>query len=114
MRRFALGCLKYTPERFGLMLVGDFLDAVTGYREGENEKLKDTAELIRSSTTILLNIHLAKEDKVTAHELWPFPWDKEADIKIEVISQQEKERREAKMKEILNKITSHGNSNIKP
>jgi hypothetical protein len=114
MRRFALGILKYTPERFGLMLVGDFLDAMTGYREGENERLKDTMELVRSSTTILLNIHLAKEDKITAHELWPFSWDKEENTPVEIISQQEKERREAKMKEILNNITHHGNSNIKP
>lgn len=114
MRRFALGCLHYSPDRFGETIVGDFLDAMAGYREGENDRSKDISELIRASTTILLNIHLAKEDKVTAHELWPFSWDKEENITVEIVSQEEKERQEVKMKEILNNITNHGNSNIKP
>jgi hypothetical protein len=78
MRRFALGALGYTPERFGAMLVADFLDAYTGYSEAENEKTEAIAELIRTSTWLLWNIQVGPGDKAaTAHELWPFAWDKE-------------------------------------
>jgi len=58
------------------MLVGDFLDAVGGYNEGESERIKSIAEIVRMSTTILMNIQLSKEDRITPHELWPFTWDK--------------------------------------
>ena len=117
MRRFALGCLYYTPGRFGEMLVGDFLDAMAGYNEGESERVKASAELIRMSTAILVNLQLERKDKVSAHDLWPFPWDKDPAHRTEMITPEEKAKREAEMERILNKIMpnpKNGNSNIKP
>jgi hypothetical protein len=118
MRRFSLGCLRYSPARFGKMMVGDFLDAMIGYNEGESERIKALAELIRMSTAIQVNIQLERRDKVTAHDLWPFPWDKEPSHKIEIITEEEKKKREDAMLKVLNKIMpdpiKNGNSNIKP
>jgi hypothetical protein len=104
MKRFALGCLIYTPERFGLMLVGDFLDAMTGYNEGENERVKSLAELIRISTTLLVNTQPIEGGSRTPHELWPLPWDKVSEKIFEIISEEEVKRREGEMEKILNKI----------
>jgi hypothetical protein len=111
MRRLALGCLLYTPERFGSIMVGDFLDAMAGYNEAENERLKGTAELIRTSTTILVNIQLDKKDRIKPQELWPFTWDKTDRDEIEIISDEERLKDEAEMEKILTRI-DNGNSNI--
>jgi hypothetical protein len=113
MRRFALGCLHYTPERFGLTMVNDFLDAMAGYTEGENERIKDIAELIRTSTTILRNTQPMEGGPLKAEELWPFPWDKKENIEVQVISPEEKVKAESAMEKILDKITQNGNRNIK-
>lgn len=115
MKQFALGCLSYTPNRFGLMLVGDFLDAMAGYKEGENERVKSIAELIRISTTFLLNIQLEKNNRLTPNELWPFPWDKPVKGgKVEELTEEEVKRREAEMTKKLNEIMpDNGNNNIK-
>lgn len=107
MRRFSLGCLLYTPERFGLMMMGDFLDAMAGYNEGESERVKSIAELLRVSTSILINIQLAKEDKIKPEELWPFTWDKEKEEDegaFETITDEERLRREDEMAKMLNNI----------
>lgn len=113
MKRFALGCLGYTPDRFGLMLVGDFLDAMAGYNEGENERIKSTAELIRTATTILRNTQPMEGGPVTAQQLWCFPWDKEQEEPVvKPMSEQERQEREDEVNKIFDKLTN-GNSNIK-
>jgi hypothetical protein len=96
------------------MLVGDFLDAIGGYNEGESERVKNIAEIVRMSTTILMNIQLSKEDRITPHELWPFSWDQViVEEKEEVLSEEEVSRRENAMDSILNNIMpGNGNSNI--
>jgi hypothetical protein len=69
--------MGYSPGRFGRTRVGDFLDAMSGYQEAENERMKGIAEIIRTSTTILWNIALTDSKYVKkTTELWPFPWDK--------------------------------------
>ena len=102
MRRFALGCLRYIPDRFGLMIVGDFLDAMAGYTEGENDRVKSIAELIRQSTTFIVNSHPLENGPVTAHDLWPFPWDPEVTTNKEVISEEEAQRRQEAQNAFLN------------
>jgi hypothetical protein len=96
------------------MLVGDFLEAIGGYNEGESERIKNIAEIVRMSTTILMNIQLNKEDRITPHELWPFSWDKiSVEGKEEVLSEEEISRRENAMEGILNNLMpGNGNSNI--
>lgn len=76
MRRFALGALLYDPQRFGKMMVGDFMDALGGYNEAELERVKALAELVRKSTTLLWNTQVIEESRLEPDNLWPLPWDK--------------------------------------
>lgn len=63
------------PEEFGCMLFGDYMDALTGYNEGENEKIRYFTEVIRLATTILWNIQVTSDDRREPERLWPLPWD---------------------------------------
>jgi hypothetical protein len=67
--------LCYTPERFGVTLVGDFMDALAGFKENEGERIKSLVEVVRRSTTILANTQPLQDGPLTASELWPLPWD---------------------------------------
>lgn len=111
MRRFALGCLGYDPLRFGLTRVGDLIDAMNGYNEAESERIRAMTELLRTSTSILVNIQLAKEDRIRAQELWPLPWDKKEEILLEEITEEERQERLDKMRDFLNKVQSDGSGN---
>lgn len=83
------------------MLVGDFLDAMAGYNEGESERIKGIAELIRTSTYLLWNTQV--DNKITPDELWPFSWDKNEEKKIEAISEEEAARRQKAQDDYLMK-----------
>jgi hypothetical protein len=115
MRRFALGCLKYTPQQFENTMVADFFDALTGYNEAENERIKSIAELIRISTAILRNTQPMEGGPLKPHDLWPFRWDKEEETEqqFESMSDEERKQQEHEMEKVLDKITTNGNSNIK-
>ena len=95
MRELALGRLLLSPVRFGNMLAGDFLDALTGYFKGEKESLKNTAELLRIHASLLWNVQVGKADKLTPMDLWPFVWDKSEETpKGELVSNEELQRRQ--------------------
>ena len=114
MKRFALGCLLMSPNRFGKMLVGDFLAAMAGYNEAEHERFKTRAELIRIQTTILWNVQVDKNCKLKPSELWPFPWDSDSGIKLSPMSDEKRKEIEDLHEEILLKqFSSDGNSDIK-
>jgi hypothetical protein len=110
MKRFALGCLGYDMERFGIMRVGDFLDAMAGFNERENERIKTFAELLRVSTSILWNVQVGRKDKLKAKDLMPLPWDKK-DIQPVVFSEEEMKKGFELFDKILNQ---GGDNNIKP
>jgi hypothetical protein len=112
MRRFAMGALLYTAERFGKVRVGDFLDAMTGFGEVENERIKRIAEIIRTSTALLWNVQQTNEkDLKKPEELWRFSWDKEEEEQEDAISEEEKSRIEDDLLQILKRKTENGNSN---
>jgi hypothetical protein len=112
MRRFALGCLKYTPQQFENTMVADFFDALTGYNEAENERIKSIAELIRISTTILRPM---EGGTLKPHDLWPFRWDKEEEPEDQLneLSDEERKLQQNELEKVLDNITTNGNSNIK-
>jgi len=58
------------------MLVGDMLDAMTGFQEAENDRIKSLASVVRAATTKLWNTQIVADDRLTEQELWPFPWEK--------------------------------------
>jgi len=77
MRRFFLGAMGYSPRRFGRSRIGDLLDAMQGYNEAEAERVKMLIGVIRRATTLLWNTQVGSDDRRTAEELWPLPWDKD-------------------------------------
>jgi hypothetical protein len=83
------------------MMVCDFIDAMVGYSEGEFEKIKNQAELIRTSTAILRNTQFEQKDRLLPNELWPFTWDKNGSVKVERISEEERKIREDKQVKFL-------------
>jgi len=85
------------------MLVGDFLEAMQGYYEGEFDRLKSTAELIRRATTYFVNTQPIEGGARTPQQLWPFPWDKEIEAHVEIISDEELQRRQNAQDEYLMK-----------
>lgn len=101
----------YDTEKLGRMRVGDLLDAIIGYNEGESERVKAVAELVRTSTWLLWNTQVKTEDKAMAPEnLWRFGWDKkEASLKI---PEEEKKRVNDEQEKFLrNKHATNGDSN---
>jgi len=101
-----------SPLAFKIMRVGEFFDALAGYIEQEEKRFKDHAELIRASTVILRNIHVhVASDLLTAHEMWPFPWDKDENNPTDEQIKQLEHNAELQA-EFLNK--RYGNSNQQP
>ena len=113
MRRFALGALLYTPGRFGKMRIGDFLDAMTGHAELENERVKSLTDIIRLSTTILWNVHQTDvKDTKNPQELWKVPWDnQQQEEEGDLITDLQRKKTEDDLLEILKRQSDNGNSN---
>lgn len=110
MRRFALGVLRLRPADFGAMLLGEMLDAISGYNEQVYEEYRLRANLIRRATTYLVNIQLKEGDRLTPAELWKMPWDIEEREPATVVSKEEYDDRIKKSEDFFNKAL-HGNSN---
>jgi hypothetical protein len=105
MRRFALGCLNYTAERFGLTLVGDMLDAMAGFNEAETNRIKKLAVVVRDSTTILWNIQVDKEHRLEPSQLWRFPWEiedeEDSGIDVQPLSEEQVKQMEDEFDRVL-------------
>jgi hypothetical protein len=110
LRRFALGVLRMGPGDFGMMLVGDFLDAMGGYYEQKYEDYKLEANLVRTATAYLFNVHVKEEDWKTPKELWKMPWDEE--VKQVVMSKEEYDEQIRKSEEFF-KMALNGTGNNK-
>jgi hypothetical protein len=108
-REVALGRMMYSPTHFGTMMAGDFLDALIGYSKGENERTKSLAELFRVQTTILWNIQVDNNHKLSPQKLWPFPWE-EVQITDEEITQEMADQNLKQLIEALNNKDNGGNS----
>lgn len=76
------------------MRIGDFFDAVEGFFELETDRYRREAELIRTSTTYIVNTQPIEGGARTQKQLWPFAWDKEEEGVVEIISEEEARRRQ--------------------
>jgi hypothetical protein len=87
------------------MRLGDFLDAMTGYNEGETERIKSLAEIIRTATWLLWNIQVGIEDKTdNPAGLWKLPWDNKAEGEQMKISDEEQKQFDDYQEKIINKM----------
>lgn len=99
-----MGVLGLPKEILGEILLGDFLDAYTGYHEAKAEEHKRQAALIRAQTAILVNIQLPKGKKITPRQLWPFEWEEN-----EIRKEEAEESRRAIAE--IKRLKRHGNGN---
>lgn len=60
-------------------MVGDFLDAVRGFNEEKIGQYKLQAELTRTAVTLLVHVQQKVDDRISAEEMWGFPWEEERD-----------------------------------
>lgn len=103
--RFGLGVLRYRPDELGVMRVGSFLDAMTGYNEAEGERVKSIAELIRTSTWMLWNIQVKQEDRsARPQDLWGFAWDRKEEAEGPQVSEEDLKALEEIQKKIIEKM----------
>lgn len=84
-----------SPSVFSKTIVGDFLDAMAGYNEGEMDRVKAIGNIVRSATLALWNVQVIEEDRLSNPEdLWKYPWEVER-----VISPAEKSKEETEFEE---------------
>jgi hypothetical protein len=57
--------------------IGQLLTRIAGFYEVEEMRNREAWERCRWSTAVLLNIQLAKKDRIQAHKLLPLPWDED-------------------------------------
>ena len=75
---------------------------MAGYNEGQYERVKEVAELVRRSTWYLWNIQVAAEDKAqTPADLWPMPWDKKESYEQGEMSEEDRKKLEEGQAEFL-------------
>lgn len=55
--------------------IGQLLTRIDGFYEVEEMRNREAWERCRWSTAVLLNIQLAKKDRIQANKLLPLPWD---------------------------------------
>jgi hypothetical protein len=101
MRRFAFGVLHLTQDQFGRMPVGDMLDAMAGHNEARDERIKDLSGIIRIATSILWNIQVPVEDRVSPEELWPFEWEKKEGAETKKVPDEIKKETDEAQEKIL-------------
>lgn len=77
LRKFSLGVLRLSPDEFGKRLFVDIIDALVGYRDEKFEEHKKLAELVRGHASLLFNLQLPHESKMTEIEMWRFPWEED-------------------------------------
>jgi hypothetical protein len=90
------------------------LDAMTGFTENENERIKTLASIVRTATTKLWNTQIVIDDRMEEQELWPFAWEKETNVPVEKTKKDELVKNADAQAEFLMKhFPDNGNSNNK-
>jgi hypothetical protein len=73
---FALGCIRLSYNDFCNATPEEYASICEAYSEQREAEYKDGWERARMIATVLIQPHTRK--KVTAHNVCPFPWDKES------------------------------------
>lgn len=74
----ALGMMNMGVVEFGEMTLHDFFLKLHYYNLRETRLYRERAELTRLQTLTLVNIQLARKDKIRdPRRLWTFPWERE-------------------------------------
>lgn len=101
-----MGEMGWSLERFLTCRLSVFWAALEGHYKKREADIQFLANLIRLSTTELVNIQLRREDRIEPSGLWRFPWDGKDEVNL-VSSEQNKNNLDKllsalKKREILN------------
>ena len=78
IKGYALGCAGMTIAEWEAMNLGNLCLKLRFYNMREENRLRVISELVRLQTLELININLAKNQKIKkASDLWQFAWDNE-------------------------------------
>lgn len=74
----ATGMMGMSPADFWEMTLHDFFVKLHYWNAREEQGWRSRAELARLQTLTLVNIQLARKDKIRdPRRLWTFPWERE-------------------------------------
>jgi hypothetical protein len=75
-QELALGQLGWTPDVFYNSTPRELKYALRGFHELYQQQQRQDWERTRWSTTLMLNIHLEKKNRLSPKDLAVFPWEK--------------------------------------
>lgn len=91
----ALGELGMTADAFWEMRLHDFFLKLRYHYNARQAERVERAELVRMQTVALVNIQLAKKDRIKdPRQFWCFPWEEEqGKTEPEEVSEEEQQER---------------------
>lgn len=82
MRGWAFGLLRLSRESFYTMRPGEFWEAMSAFREDEEQGRMHIGELVRGAALRLFNLQLRRQDRITdPRKFWRMPWDEDPEEK---------------------------------
>lgn len=90
----ALGELGMTAGEFWEMRLHDFFLKLRYHYNVRQTERVERAELVRMQTVALVNIQLARKDRIKdPRQFWRFPWEAEQGKEPEGVSEEEQQER---------------------
>jgi hypothetical protein len=89
------------------------LDAMAGYNEADNDRIKVLASIVRTATLKLWNTQIIESDRIIDEtEFWRFPWEKQDEVPGEKADSEELKRNaDAQAEFLIKHFPDNGNSN---
>ena len=109
MRGWAFGLLHLTRDTFYAMRPGEFWEAMSAFREDEEQGRVHIGELVRGAALRLFNLQLRRQDRITdPRKFWRMPWDEDPTSaeqeEIQRLDALSDEERNAEAQKFLSKI----------
>ena len=80
VRGWAFGLLHLSRDDFYTMRPGEFWEAMTAFREDEEQGRMHIGELVRGAALRLFNLQLQRKDRIAdPRKFWRMPWDEDPD-----------------------------------
>ena len=109
MRGWAFGLLHLSRDDFYAMRPGEFWEAMSAFREDEEQGRVHIGELVRGAALRLFNLQLRRQDRITdPRKFWRMPWDEDPmsaeQEEIQRLDALSDEERNAEVQKFLSKI----------
>lgn len=97
------------------MRIGEFFEAMDAFRKEAEAGRQHTGNLVRGLCIRIVNLFVAKKDKMgDVRKFWPMPWDEpDEDDAVTVargLAQMSDEERQSKINDFLSRLDNVGNA----